>query len=97
MPPGGPPEQTSLMSVLKGNNPVHRGRTLRQTNYGRTSTKGNSDVNERLRDHPPFHQTAYGRRPPQLMPDFHARMASLASNVAQNKIALVQAVAKRRA
>ncbi len=32
-----------------------------------------------------------------LMPDFHARMASLASNVAQNKIALVQAVAKRRA
>ncbi len=32
-----------------------------------------------------------------LMPDFHARMASLASNVAQNKSALVQAVAKRRA
>ncbi len=39
MPLGGPPRQTSLMSVLKGNNPVHRGRTLRQTNHGLTSTK----------------------------------------------------------
>jgi hypothetical protein len=27
------------MSVLKGNNPVHRGRTLRQTNDGHTGTK----------------------------------------------------------
>jgi hypothetical protein len=39
MPLGGPPRQTSLMSVLKGNNPVHRGRTLRQTSHGLTSTK----------------------------------------------------------
>ncbi len=31
-----------------------------------------------------------------LMPDFQARMACLARNIAQNKIALVQAVAKRR-
>jgi hypothetical protein len=30
------------MSVLKGNNPVHRGRTLRQTSYGLTSTKENA-------------------------------------------------------
>jgi hypothetical protein len=42
MPPGGPPTQTSLMSVLKGNNPVHRGRTLRQTSNGRTGTKDNT-------------------------------------------------------
>jgi hypothetical protein len=27
------------MSVLKGNNPVHRGKALRQTNHGRTGTK----------------------------------------------------------
>jgi len=27
------------MSVLKGNNPVHRGRTLGQTSHGLTSTK----------------------------------------------------------
>jgi len=26
------------MSVLKGNNPVHRGRTLRQTKHGHTGT-----------------------------------------------------------
>jgi hypothetical protein len=39
MPLGGPPRQTSLMSVLKGDNPVHRGRTLRQTSHGRTGTK----------------------------------------------------------
>ena len=31
-----------------------------------------------------------------LMPDFQARMEGLARNVAQQKIALVQAVAKRR-
>jgi hypothetical protein len=30
------------MSVLKGNNPVHRGKTLRQTKYGRTGTKQNA-------------------------------------------------------
>jgi hypothetical protein len=42
MPLGGPPKQTSLMSVLNGNNPVHRGRTLRQTNHGLTSTKENA-------------------------------------------------------
>jgi len=39
MPLGGLPRQTSLMSVLKGNNPVHRGKTLRQTNHGLTSAK----------------------------------------------------------
>jgi hypothetical protein len=42
MPLGGPPGQTSLMNVLKGNNPVHRGRTLRQTSHGLTSTKENA-------------------------------------------------------
>ena len=30
------------MSVLNGNNPVHRGRTLRQTSHGLTSTKENA-------------------------------------------------------
>jgi orotate phosphoribosyltransferase len=54
------------MSVLKGNNPVHRGRTLRQTNHGRTSTKTKRDVNERPRDPPPFQRSAYGRRPREL-------------------------------
>jgi hypothetical protein len=44
MPLGGPPRQTSLTSVLKGNNPVHRGRTLRQTKHGRTGTKVLSDT-----------------------------------------------------
>src|SRR4051812_35789699 len=55
------------MSVLKGNNPVHRGRTLRQTNHGRTGTKDKRDVNERSADPPPFHPPAYGRRPPELI------------------------------
>ena len=30
------------MSVLKGNNPVYRGRTLRHTSHGLTSTKENA-------------------------------------------------------
>lgn len=30
------------MSVLKGNNPVHRGRILRQTSHGLRSTKKNA-------------------------------------------------------
>jgi hypothetical protein len=51
-----------------------------------------ADTAKSLPDPPPHPQLGLGI----LMPDFEARMTGLARNVAAHKIALAQAVAKRR-
>jgi hypothetical protein len=72
MPLGGPPRQTSLMSVLKGNNPVHRGRTLRQTSHGLTSTKTKTTSTSGPRILPHFTHPRTGEDQPNS-PNFKRR------------------------
>jgi hypothetical protein len=64
------------MSVLKGNNPVHRGRTLRQPNDGRTSIREKETSTSDLRIIDDFTDPRTGEGPQNfsdkgLAPDEH--------------------------
>jgi hypothetical protein len=63
MPLGGPPRQTSLMSVLKGNNPAHREEDLRQSKHGLTRTKNKTTPTSdpEIRSHFTHLRTAEGQ------------------------------------